>query len=90
MCYLDLCIQLFFFPKDNIKSLSEQNVKKINIENIKKKPPVALFKRKSKKLFVFKSQKSNFYQTVVRCLHKEKDVMKTVKRKIGKVGVFLK
>ena len=43
MCYLDLCIQLYFFIKDNIKSISEQNLKKINIENIKKKPPVALY-----------------------------------------------
>ena len=52
MCYLDLCIQLFFFPKDNIKSLSGQNFKKISIENIKMKPPVAQFKNKSKKLFL--------------------------------------
>ena len=40
MGYLDLCIQLFFFPKDNVKSLSGQNFKKINIRNIKTKPPV--------------------------------------------------
>ena len=52
MCYLDLCIQLFFFPKDNIKSLSGQNFKKISIENIKMKPSVAQFKNKSKKLFL--------------------------------------
>ena len=50
MCYLDLCIQLFFSPKDNVKSISAQNFKKINIKNIKMKPPVALFKKKSKKL----------------------------------------
>ena len=28
MCYLDLCIQLFFFSKDHVKSRSEQNLKK--------------------------------------------------------------
>ena len=44
MCYLDLCIQLFFFPKDHVKSLQKKNFKKINIKNIKMKPPVALFK----------------------------------------------
>ena len=49
MCYLDLCIQLYFFPKDQVKSLSEQN--------IKMKPPVAL------KLCLFlKSQKTKSYQ----------------------------
>ena len=46
MCYLDLCIQLFLFPKDNVKSLSGQNFKKVNIKNIKIKPPVAQFKKK--------------------------------------------
>ena len=46
MGYLDLCIQLFFFPKDNVKSLSGQNFKKVNIKNIKIKPPVAQFKKK--------------------------------------------
>ena len=58
MCYLDLCIQLFFFPKDKIKSLSGQNVKKISIKNIKMKPPVAQFKKKSKKLCLFLKAKS--------------------------------
>ena len=53
------------------------------------KPPVALFEKKSKKLFLLlKSRKSKILSTVVRCLHKEKDVKKTVKRKIGKVRVF--
>ena len=33
MCYLNLCIQLFFFPKDNVKSLSGQNFKNVNIKN---------------------------------------------------------
>ena len=66
MCYLDLCIQLFFFPKDNIKSLSEQNVKTIDIENIKKKPPVALFKRKSEQLCLFLKAKS---QTFIKQLY---------------------
>ena len=86
MCYLDLCIQLFFFPKDNVKSLSGQNFKKVNIKNIKMKPPVAQFKKKSKKFCLFlKCQKSKSYiiNTVVCCLHKEKDVKKTVWRKIG-------
>ena len=51
------------------------------------KPPVALFKKKSQKLCLLlkaKSQKS--YQQ----LYKEKDVKKTVKRKIGKVRAFKK
>ena len=89
MCYLDLCIQLFFFPKDHVKSLSEQNVKTINIKNIKMKPPVALFKKKSRKLCLFlKAKSQNLINTVVRCLHKEKVVKKTVKRKICKIRVF--
>ena len=86
MCYLDLCIQLFSYPKDNVKSLSGQNFKNVNIKNIKMKPPVAQFKKKSKKLCLFlKCQKSKSYiiNTVVCCLHKEKDVKKTVRRKIG-------
>ena len=58
MCYLDLCIQLFFSQKHNVKSLSEQNFKKINIKNIKMKPPVALFKKKSKKLCLLLKAKS--------------------------------
>ena len=58
MCYLDLCIQLIFSPKDNIKSLSEQNFKKINVRNIKMKPPVALLKKKSKKLCLLLKAKS--------------------------------
>ena len=62
MCYLDLCIQLFFLSKDHVKSLSEQYFKKINIENIKMKPPVALFKKKNGKLCLFRSQKSISYQ----------------------------
>ena len=89
MCYLDLCIQLFFFPKDHVKSLSEQNVKTINIKNIKMKPPVALFKKKSRKLCLFlKAKSQNLINTIVRCLHNERDVKKTVKRKICKVRVF--
>ena len=91
MCYLDLCIQLFFCPKDNVKSLSEQNFKKINIKNIKMKPHVALFKKKSKKLCLLLQAK--ILSIVVRCLHKEKDVKKkdvkkALKRKTGKVRVF--
>ena len=58
MCYLDLCIQLLFFPKDNVKSLSGQNFKKVNIKNIKMEPPVAQFKKKSKKLCLFLKAKS--------------------------------
>ena len=58
MCYLDLCIQLFFFSKDNVKSLSGQNFKKVNIKNIKMKPPVAQFKKKSKKLCLLLKAKS--------------------------------
>ena len=58
MCYLDLCIQLFFLPKDNVKSLSGQNLKKINIENIKMKPPAFLFKKKSQKLCLLLKTKS--------------------------------
>ena len=88
MCYLDLYIQLFFFPKDHVKSLLEQTFKKINIKNIKMKPPVALFKKKSRKSCLFLKPKVNLINTVVRCLHKEKDVKKTVKRKICKARVF--
>ena len=58
MCYLDLCIQLFFFPKDNVKSLSRQNFEDVNIKNIKMKPPVAQFKKDSKKLFLLLKAKS--------------------------------
>ena len=55
------------------------------------KPPVALFKKKSRKLCLFlKAKSQNLINTVVRCLHKEKDVKKTVKRKIGKVRVLQK
>ena len=52
------------------------------------KPPVALFKKKSKKLCLLLKAKSQNLSTVVLCLHKEKDVKKTVKKKIGKVRVF--
>ena len=58
MYYLDLCIQIFFSPKDNVKSLSEQDLKKINIKSIKMKLPVALFKKKSKKLCLLLKAKS--------------------------------
>ena len=58
MCYLDLCIQLFFFPKDNVKSLSRQNFGDVNIKNIKMKPPVAQFKKDSKKLCLLLKAKS--------------------------------
>ena len=58
MCYLDLCIQLFFFPKDNVKSLSRQNFEDVNIKNIKMKPPVAQFKKDSKKLCLLLKAKS--------------------------------
>ena len=55
------------------------------------KLPVALFKKKSRKLCLFlKAKSQNLINTVVRCLHKEKDVKKTVKRKTGKVRVFKK
>ena len=58
MCYLDLCIQLFFFPKDNVKSLSRQNFEDVIIKNIKMKPPVAQFKKDSKKLCLLLKAKS--------------------------------
>ena len=84
-----MCIQLFFFPKEDVKSLAEQNFKNINIKNIKMKPPVALFKKKSRKLCLFlKAKSQNLINTVVRCLHKEKSVKNTVKRNICKVRVF--
>ena len=35
MRYLGLCIQLFFFLNDNVRSLSGQNFKKVNIKNNK-------------------------------------------------------
>ena len=74
MGYLDLCIQLFYFPKDHVKSLSEQHFKKINIKNIKMKPPVALFKKKGRKLCLFlKAKSQNLINTVVRvvCLKRK-------------------
>ena len=53
------------------------------------KPPVALFKKKSRKLCLFlKAKGQNLINTIVYCLHKEKDVKKSVKRKICKVRVF--
>ena len=58
MLYLDLCIQLLFFLKGNITSLSGQYKKDFNIKNIKIKPPVALFKKKSMKLYLFLKAKS--------------------------------
>ena len=83
MCYLDLCIQLLFFPKDHVKSLSEQNFKKVNIKNIKMKPPVALFKQKSRKLRLHQKAKSqNLINTVVRCLHEVKDIPALVKSNV--------
>ena len=52
------------------------------------KPPVAPLKKKSRKLCLFlKAKSQNLINTVVRCLHKEKDVKKTV-RKICKVRFF--
>ena len=89
MCYLDLCIQLFFFPKDHVKSFSEENFKKINIKNIEMKPTVALFKKKSRKLcFFLKAKSQNLIKTSKRCLLAEKDVKKTVTRKVFEVRVF--
>ena len=53
------------------------------------KPHVALFKKKSRKLCLFlKAKSQHLINTVIRCLHKEKDVTKTVKRKICKVRTF--
>ena len=62
----------------------------MSIKGIKMKPPVALFKKKSRKLCLFlKAKSQNLINTVVRCLHKEKDVKKICKkRKICKVRVF--
>ena len=54
------------------------------------KPPVALFKKKSRKLCLFlKAKSQKLINTVVPCLHKEKDVKKICKkRKVCKVRVF--
>ena len=53
------------------------------------KPAVVLFKKKSRKLCLFlKAKSQNLINTVVRYLHKEKSVKKTVKRNICKVRVF--
>ena len=50
---------------------------------------VALFKKNSRRLRLLLTTKSqNLISTVVRCLNKEKDVKKTVKRKICTVRVF--
>ena len=53
------------------------------------KPPVVLFKKRSKKLYLLLKAKSQNLINV-RCLHKQKDVKKTVKRKIGTVRAFQK
>ena len=73
MCYLDLCIQLFSFQKDNVKSLSKKKIKKISIKNIKIKPAVALFKWKSKKLCLFLKAKSQnlIKQLYVVCIRRK-------------------
>ena len=85
---LGFVFQLSFFPKDHVKSLSEQNFKKIKIKNIKMKPPVALVKKKSRKSCLFlKAKSQNLMSRVVRCLHKDTD-KKTIKRKISRVRVF--
>ena len=43
-------------------------------------PPVALFKKKSRKLCLFlKAKSQNFINVIVYCLHKEKDIKKSVK-----------
>ena len=71
------------------KKIKSFNFKKINIKNIKLKPPAALFRKKSRKLCLFlKTKSQNLINTIARCLHKEKDVKKTVKRKICKIRVF--
>ena len=78
----------FFLPRRPCQiTFRTKFKKKINIRNIKMKLPVALFKKKSRKLFL-KAKSQNLINTVVRCLHKEKDVKKTVKRKICKVRVL--
>ena len=47
------------------------------------KLPVALFKKKARKLSLFlKAKSQNLINTVVSCLHKEKDVKKTVKGRV--------
>ena len=64
--------------------------KKSILKKLNPKPPVAaLFKKKSRKLCLFlKAESQNLINTVVRFLHKEKDLKKTVKRKLCKVRVF--
>ena len=86
MCSLNLCIQLFFFPKDNVKSLSGPNFKKVNIKNIKMKPTVVKFKKTSKKLCLLLKAKSQnlILSTQLHVVCIRKDVKKTVRKKIGK------
>ena len=53
------------------------------------KPTVALFKKKSRKLcFFLKAKSQNLIKTSKRCLLAEKDVKKTVTRKVFEVRVF--
>ena len=52
-----------------------------------KKSILKIRKLRSRKLFL-KCKSQNLINTVVRYLHKEKDVKKTVERKICKVRVF--
>ena len=54
------------------------------------KPSVALFKKNNKKLCQLSKAKIQNLINSLRCLHQEKDVNKTVKRKIGEVRVFYK
>ena len=50
---------------------------------------VALFKKNRGRLcLLLKAKSQNLISTVVRCLNKEKDVKKNIKRKICKVRVF--
>ena len=87
--FLGFVYSVIFLRKRSCQITFRTKFKKINIRNIKMKPPVALFKKKSRKLCLFlKAKSQNLINTVVRCLHKEKDVKKTVKRKICKVRVF--
>ena len=78
MCYLETMSN----------SLSEQNFEKINIKNINHLL-LCLKRRVGRKLRLFlKAKSQNLINTGVRCLHKKKDVKKTVKRKIFNVRVF--
>ena len=81
MCYLETMSN----------SLSDFKILKKSISKILKWNHLLLYlkRRVGRELcLLLKAKSQNLINTGVRCLHKKKDVKKTVKRKICKVRVF--